>query len=245
MNAMPRGALYASAPLGVLAFWGGMWMAGRRYPSLYDWRYMTMSNLIYAERNPGGFQWAWGGLILCALGGLGWTTILARDWPRGVGGRRPVGIGALGLGYVCMVCCALLPEWLLRVPKGHEMLALSAFFCLCFGIVQLTYQAAESRLRPRMRKFSRGPWLYASLLAGFALSPIVLAAVAQAYVTHALPELPWVGMEWRVRDVPVYWSFAFWEWITCVVFSAYTVSLCLATKMIAAASRSTPTPNLV
>ncbi len=240
MNALARQGLYASAPLGVLAFWGGFWMAGRRYPSLYDWRYMTISNLVYAERNPDGFQWAWGGLILCALGGLGWTTILAQDWPREVAGRRPVGIRALGLGYICMVCCALLPEWLLRVPKAHEMLALSAFFCLCFGIVQLTYQAAELRFRPRMRSFPGGRRLYASLLAGLALSPIVLAAVAAAYVKHALPELPWVGIEWRVRGVHVYLSFAFWEWITCVIFSAYTVSLCLATKMIAAAARSTP-----
>jgi hypothetical protein len=29
--------------------------------------------------------------------------------------------------------------------------------------------------------------------------------------------------------VPVYLSFAFWQWVTCVVFSAYTIMLSQAT----------------
>jgi hypothetical protein len=207
--------------LGVSAFWGGLWMAGQRYPSGYDWRYMTISSLLYPDRNPNGYRWAWGGLMLCALGGLCWTTVLMRHWRPPGARRRPVGIWALGLGYVCMVC-ALLPSRLLPVPKGHEILALSAFIGLCIGIVQLTFQAAEC---------SNAPRAYAGFLAGAALSPVLLAGVAPAYVSYALPQLPWVGPEWRARGVPVYLSFAFWEWATCAVFSAYTVSLCLATRM--------------
>jgi hypothetical protein len=221
--------LYAAAPLGVLAFWGGLWMAAQRYPSEYDWRYMTISSLLYVDRNPDGFRWAWGGLMLCALGGLCWTSALMRDWRRASARRRPVGIWALGLGYTCMVC-ALLPAHLVRIPKGHETLALSAFFGLCIGIVSLTFRAADRNLRPQTRSRAGRPRLYAALLAGGALSPILLAGIAPAYVSYALPELPWVGMEWRVRGVPAFLSFAFWEWITCVVFSAYTVSLCLITS---------------
>src|SRR5271166_6508017 len=111
------------------------------------------------------------------------------------------------------------------------MLALSAFFGLCIGVVQLTFLAAERSFRLRMRSFPGGARVYAGLLAGVALSPILLAGIAPAYVSYALPELPWVGLEWRARGVPVYLSFAFWEWITCVVFSAYTAGLSLATMM--------------
>jgi hypothetical protein len=230
MNVLSRPSLYAMAPLGVLAFWGGLWMADRRYPSDYDWRYMSISNLVYTDRNPEGYRWAWVGLMLCALGGLCWATVLLRDWRRESTGRRPIGIWALVLGYVCMVC-ALLPQRLLRVPKGHEILALSAFFGLCIGIVHLTFEAAERSLRMRRRTSLSAPRVYAGLLAGVALLPILLAAAAPAYVSYALPKLPWVGLEWRARGVPIYLSFAFWEWITCVVFSFYTVSLCLATRM--------------
>lgn len=232
MNALAQRGLRAAAPLGVLAFWCGLWIAGRRYPAEYDWRYMTISNLVYPDRNPDGYRWAWGGLMLCALGGLCWTAVLLRDWRREEIGRRSVGIWALGLGYVCMLCCPLLPEWLFRIPRGHDILALSAFLALCIGIVLLTFQAAEPSFRRRTRSFSASPRVYAGLLAGVALSPILLAGVGQAYVAHALPELPWVGLEWRAQGVSMYLSFAFWEWITCVVFSLYTVSLCLATTVI-------------
>ena len=169
--------------------------------------------------------------MLCALGGLCWTTVLVRDSSRKGTGLRPAGIWALVLGYLCMVC-ALLPARLIRVPKGHEILALSAFFGLGIGIVQLTFGAAKRTFRLRMRSSAMSSRIYAGVLAGVALLPVLLAGVAPAYVSYALPELPWVGLEWRLRGVPAYLSFAFWEWITCVVFSWYTVSLCLATRSI-------------
>ncbi len=219
------------APLGLLAFWAGLWIAARRYPAEYDWRYMSISNLLYPDRNPDGYQWAWGGLLLCALGGLCWTAVLFRDGRSGETGRRPIGIWALLVGYVCMVC-ALVPERVLQVPKGHEILALTAFIGQCVGIVQLTFNATERSFRFRRRTFPGAPRLYAGLLAGAALLPILLAGLAPAYVSYALPELRWVGLEWRSRGVPLYLSFTFWEWITCVVFSVYTAGLCLATRRI-------------
>ncbi len=111
------------------------------------------------------------------------------------------------------------------------MLALSSFFGLCIGIVVLTFRRTAGTF-PR-RTDTRDPRvLHACLLAGLALSPLVLAAVTQEYVSYALPDLPWVGLAWRARGAPVYLSFALWEWMTCAVFSAYTFSLSLATMWI-------------
>lgn len=215
-----RISLCLSAWAGVLAFWTGLWLAARKYPSEYDWRYMTISSLVYPDRNPDGYRWAWRGLMLCALGGLCWTAVLLRDSRQDGRGRTGVGIWALGVGYLCMVSCAWLPAWLPRLPRGHDLLALSSFFGLCVGIVALTFRLTDTR-NPRP--------LYACLLPGLALSPILLAAVTQAYVSYALPDLPWVGLAWRARGAPVYLSFALWEWTTCAVFSAYTFGLSLAT----------------
>jgi hypothetical protein len=238
MSACTRRALYAAAPFGVLAFWGGLWLAGRRYPSEYDWRYMTISSLVYADRNPAGYRWAWGGLMLCALGGLCWTMVLARDMGRaGAGcvgaGRRPVAIWALGLGYLCMVCCALSPAKLQSVPKAHEILALCAFFGVCVGIVQLTFRTVRHSARLRSSRHTPGALrFFAGLLAGIVLAPIALAAAAPAYVSWAFPDLPWVGLRWRALGMPVYLSFAFWEWMTCGFFSVYAAGLCLATHVV-------------
>jgi hypothetical protein len=224
-RALSREASRATAPLGVLAFWGGLWMAEKRYPSEYDWRYMTISSLVYPDRNPGGYLWAWGGIILCGLGGLCWVAVQVWNREQENARGQPTGTWALGLGYICMVCCALLPVWVVHIRKSHDLLALLAFVGVCIGTVQLTFQAVDRRLRSRALSFPGSPRVYAWVLAGAPLLPILLVGAAQAYVSHALPQLPWVGLEWRALGVPMYLSFAFWEWVTCVVLSAYTTSL--------------------
>jgi hypothetical protein len=225
MQTLSRQACHAAAPLGVLAFWCGLWIAQQLYPSEYDWRYMTISSLLYPERNPDGYRWAWGGVALCGLGGLCWVAALIRMRRRSNAANWPVGIWALGLGYICMVCCALLPARFLHISRIHDILALAAFLGLCIGTVHLTYCAVDQRLQRRARTFPGRPWIYAGVMAGAALFPILLVSITQAYVSRTLPQLPWVGLEWRRQGVPAYLSFAFWEWVTCVVFSVYTSAL--------------------
>jgi hypothetical protein len=223
MRTFARQALYTTTPLGVLAFWSGMLMAARSYPSEYDWQYITISSLVYPDRNPNGHLWAWGGIALCGLAGLYWMAALVRGGKQAGVAKRPIGIWVLGLGYLCMMCSALLPERLLRIPKSHEFFALAAFVCICIGLVHSTFKVVARSVR--LGNLPGSPRLHAGILAGVVLSPIVLAALAQAYVSYALPALPWVSPAWRERGVPVYLSFAFWEWVTCAVFSVYMVVL--------------------
>ena len=206
------------ALLGLLAFWLGLWTAGRLYPSEYDWRYMTISSLVYPDRNPDGYSWAWGGLIVCALGGLCWSAVLAY--------RRSAGALALSLGYGCMACCTWLPRLFPTLRRAHDVLAVSAFVGLCVGMVQQTLYAADQSRWLQKRAMPR---LYAGLLAAAALSPILMAGITQAYISRARPDLPWVGLVWRARGAPVLLSFAVWEWIACAVFTAYTIGLCAVT----------------
>jgi hypothetical protein len=209
----------------VVAFWCCLGIAAQHYPSEYDWRYMTISGLLYADRNPHGYRWAWGGVALCGLGGLCWVSVLIWNGIRSQAADRLAGVWALGLGYICMVCCALLPAPFLHIARSHDVLALSAFVGLCMGTVQLTYRCVERSLRGQPRSAPGRSRIYAGTIAGAALLPLLLVSMTQAYVSHALPQLPWVGLEWRERGVPVYLSFAFWEWVTCVVLSGYTSAL--------------------
>jgi len=202
-------------------------MAGRRYPSEYDWRYTTISSLVYGERNPSGYLWARAGIVLCGLAGLYWAAVLARQGRQPGFAQRAIGIWALGVGYLCMVCCALAPERLFGIPKVHDFFALAAFVGVCVGMMYSTLTAAQRSVR--LGRLAGNPRLYAGILAGIPLSPIMLAALAQAHVSRALPGLPWVSLAWRARGVPAYLSFAFWEWVTCAVFSVYMVSLSRAT----------------
>jgi hypothetical protein len=225
-----RRASCATAPLGVLAFWGGMLMAARQYPSGYEWQYMPVSNLLSPDRNPAGYLWASAGILLCSLCGLCWVAVLAKQrWNHEGAGDRPSGIRALQFGNFCMMCAALLPRWLLRVQKGHEILAVLAFAGLLIGMVLLMFQTMGWILLRRMRRFSSHARLYAAILASVAVFPILLAGLAQAYFYYVPSELHWLSFSWRARGWPVLLRFAFWEWVTCVVLSAYIAILSLAT----------------
>ena len=199
--------------------------AARQYPAEYDWRYATISSLVYPERNPAGHLWASTGIALCGLLGLGWIVGLASTHVTRGAGRFPGWAWSLAVGYGCMAAAAGLPERLVPIPKGHEILALTAFFCLCGGTVRLTYVLLARAFARRRTRSPGAARAYAGVIAGFALSPIILAAVAQAYVSCALAALPWVSLSWRAMGVPPYLSFGFWEWVTCAVLSGYTVAL--------------------
>lgn len=195
--------------LGVLVFWVGLVLAARRYPSAYDWRYMTISSLLYPDRDPEGYRWACSGLVLCALAGWWWVRAL-----------RASSTG-LRLGFVFMLACVLWPSQRLGLPRVHQALALMAFAGISAGIVRRSWQTAHAQRSgtgPRPRSL-------AVFLCAVPLLPVALAALSQAYIAYALPTLPWVGMSWRAYGIPVCLSFAFWEWLTCAAFSVYLLAL--------------------
>lgn len=227
MKAFVRTALRAMPLLGILAFWGGIGMAGWRYPAEFDWRYMTLSSLLSSSHNPAGHLWASLGIVLSG-GCCGcWALWLARQGDRGRP-APPWGLWALGWGSLCVAWVGLLPRPVPGLRKGHELLTLVAVAAVCLGIVGLTAQLASRKVPHPGAGGARRPRLVATALASLAVLPILLAGGAQAYVFSVRPVLPWVGLAWRARGVPVYLSLAFWEWVTCAVLSGYLVILCLA-----------------
>jgi hypothetical protein len=225
---LQRWAVCAALPVAVLAFWFGVLMAMFRYPSEYDWRYMPLSNLLSARRDPAGHLWACAGIAVSGLCGLGWSVTSARFFSHGLGGSRSSGIWMIRLGGLCAPLAAPPPEWLRRVPEGHQLFTLRTFAGWRLGIVYLTFQSIERIFLTETLRPVRQHRVYATAVAGTGALPILGAGLAQLYVFYVLPELGWVKLSWRANGVPVYLSFAFWEWITCFVLSAYTLFLSLA-----------------
>ena len=217
---------WTAAPVGVLAFWGGVVIAAWRYPSEYDWRYIPVSNLFSASEDPAGYLWAATGMVLCGVC-LSWWAFLARRWTNVNANIHPIGPRALQFGSFCMACIAL-PASALPLYKGHEIIAIAAFSGLCVGIVLMSFQMFEGIFLSRRGGLMGNSRLCASILAGASVLSMPLAGLAQLYVFYALPALPWVNLSWRESGVPAYLSFAFWEWVTCVVLSGYMTILGLA-----------------
>jgi hypothetical protein len=194
-----------------------MVLSAHRFPDEYDWRYMTMSVLIYPERNPNGHAWASAALIACAVSGLIWLSVLRETLCL-----RERGI--LTTGYLCMILSSLLPERWFSIRNGHEFLAIVGFISVGCGLVLVSGHTTQRQ--PANKPSRRIPMSPAVI----AFSPIAIAAVTQAYLTWWRPELPWVGLAWRTMQVPLYLSFAVWEWITCALLSAYMAGIGLMVK---------------
>jgi hypothetical protein len=224
-STVKRGS-FAIASLGVAAFWGGLIMAAGRYPSDYDWRYMSVSKLVEPDRNPAGYLWASMGILLCSFCGLCWMSILTRRRDYAV--SPPGGIKALQFGYICMICAVVLLPWPPLIPKEHEIIAVLAFAGLLIGMVHMMFWTVERTLLKQIREGGHAR-LYAFMVAGIAVFPIVLAGLAQAYFYYVPTEHHWIFFLWRVREWPVLLRFPFWEWVTCAVLSVYMILLPLAT----------------
>jgi hypothetical protein len=208
-----------AAPLAIIAFWGGMAAAAHVYPAGYDWQYQTISVLLYPDQNPHGYLWAWAGLELCGLAGVAWTAEQSRRLQLAIPRSRATGFRLLLLGFVCM-CCAVLPDRLLPLPKGHELFAILAFLGLCVGVtwqMSLLVDSRKSSRRPgspsRIRSITR------RVMPLVPVVPLVLAASTQAYLALLRPTLPWVGPSWRTLGISPFLSFGLWEWTSCAALS--------------------------
>jgi hypothetical protein len=226
MRRLAEALWWLAAPLGLLAFWCGMVAAAHAYPGGYDWRYQTISVLLYSDRNPHGYFWAWAGLELCGLFGIAWTADRRRGFEGATAGAGSSmrGLRLLRAGFVC-ICCAVLPDRLLPVPKGHEILAILAFLAICIGVMQRIFLAQHGRRAYRRRRIVAR--LGASLRAGVPLVPLALAGITQTYLALGRPNVPWVSPSWRTLRIPLYLSFAVWEWVSCAMLSACLLLLWL------------------
>lgn len=113
-------------------------------------------------------------------------------------------IGALRFGMVCGALVGAerllirdLSDW---IYKAHEILALLAFLGLYFGVLGLLIQ-----LMFRQKIYALPVLLVAS--------PLLAIAITQFWLYLDQRELGWVDTSWRERGIPIWLSFAFWQWL--------------------------------
>ena len=190
----PNGAppvAWAVVPVGVAAFWGGTWMAARHYPQEYDWRYMTISSLLSAERNPAGHLWASAGVVACGICGYCWAALWIRRTRRYGANDPGFAVRALQFGYACMALAAALPDGLLPIAKGHEVLAILAFAGVSYGMVRIFQRSVvqnmmrpdgHRRLWPACWWPRRAPDLAGRMCTGLCVPRALGPAVGQSHV---------------------------------------------------------------
>ena len=198
--------------LSIATFAAGVAIAARKFPEQpYDWSYVVVSALASRKHNPEGGRWFSAALGLSMLTLWPVVTYL-RGEPTAAtapaagasshASRWP--IGALQVGVLCGV--ALGVERLVFVHfsdllhKAHELLAVGVFAGLYTGVLGLYVQRVYHD-----RRALAGPLMVAT--------PLVAIGVTQLALYLDQRDLGWVDHGWRAMGIPVWLSFAFWQWL--------------------------------
>jgi hypothetical protein len=190
--------LAALAVLGI-----GSMLAASYFPGGFDWAYTVASALASKKHNPQGSFWFAGALTLAMV--LLWPYVSALKQRQDLAYPELVtfAIRALRTGLLSGALLGLerllIRDLSAQFYKAHEILGLFTFFGLYFGIVSLLLLAM---LRQKAHVFS--------LM--LIVSPLLAIGITQFWIYLDQRDLGWVDTGWRAMGIPVWLSFAFWQW---------------------------------
>ena len=188
----------------LLVMCSGFILAARHYPGGFDWYYTVASALASQKHNPAGSLWFAGALSMAMI--LLWPYVSAIKQARhpALPATTKFAISALRTGLICGAVLGLekllirdLSNW---VYKAHEILGLLTFLGLYSGVFVLLVQAM---LRQKIL-------VLPSLLIA---SPLLAIGITQFWLYLDQRNLGWVDTSWREMGIPLWLSFAFWQWL--------------------------------
>jgi hypothetical protein len=176
----------------------GAAVAIARYPGGFDWAYTVISRLASLQHNPAGGVWLAGALLPAMIVLWPATGYLKRSMDDAAGPVTALRIGIIG-GALLGVEGLLQLDLSVVHRKGHEILALLTFGGLYGGVLGLYFR------RVRQQSAFLAPALSVVL-------PLLAVCVTQFVLWFDQRDLGWVNTSWRELGVPLWLSFAFWQW---------------------------------
>lgn len=189
------------AALLVMCF--GSIIAAQSYPGGFDWFYTVASALASQKHNPIGSVWFSGSLSVSML--LLWLyvssikTELNTMLPASGYAITALRIGLL-FGFTLGVERLLIYDLSHWFYNAHEGIALVTLLGLYVGILGLLLQIM------RLKKSNIFPVL-------LVVSPLVAIGITELWLYLEQHDLGWVNTSWREKGVPIWLSFAFWQWL--------------------------------
>lgn len=195
----------------------GAAVAVHNFPGGFDWPYTVVSKLASPRHNPDGGAWLCGALLAAML--MLWPVAAHLGGSAGNRARPRAAVAALRTGLAGGALLAL--EGLLALDfsgilrKGHEALALVTLVGFYAGVLGLYAY--------RIRR--EAAFLWPALLV---VLPLVAIGVSQLTLYLGQRELGWVDAGWRQLGVPLWLSFAFWQWLAVALLGTALGHLVMA-----------------
>lgn len=181
----------------------GSYMAAQTYPGGFDWFYTVASALASQKHNPGGSVWFAASLSVSML--LLWLYVSSiKTSLRAFLPAAGFAITAIRIGLVCGFLLGverlLIHDLSHLFYKAHESIALLTMLCLYIGVLGLLLQLIH------YKKSNLFPVL-------LIVSPLVAIGITELWLYFDQRHLGWVNINWREKGIPIWLSFAFWQWL--------------------------------
>lgn len=181
----------------------GSFMAAQYYPGGFDWFYTVASALASHKHNPTGSFWFAGSLSLSML--FLWLYVssikgnLSAMLPAAGFAITAIRIGLL-FGFLLGAERLFIHDLSRLIDKAHEGIALFTLLGLYIGILSLLIQLIHRN------KCNIFPVL-------LIVSPLVAIGLGGLWLYIDQRDLGWVDTNWREKGIPIWLSFAFWQWL--------------------------------
>jgi hypothetical protein len=218
--------LFILVPLILISYFGILGLAVWLYPESYDWRYISISKLLYPRNNPEFHYIASIGVALTGVLMIPFAGYIHRRLRRTAPAVATFGTLLFFGGCICLTLAGLIASHpahgVSRLPKLHEILARISVIGIGVGTLMFTVCATRGYFRPNTGRppYRRGLVISWNLLTMPALLIIVAWLLIRIFLKKSAPAH-------HVIVTSAAWNLGFWEWIGSVAVVAFLASAAL------------------
>lgn len=197
------------------SYFGMLALAILTFPRAFDWRYLSISQLLYPRQNPEFHAIASTGIAVTGVLMIPFAGYLQRRLRVAAPVTAKVAAFSMAVGIICLILAALISSHPLEgrssIPKFHVNMARIAAIGIGVGLVVFAGCGVKGyfTLATGRKLYRRGLLFIWSLtiLPALLVVPVWLVMLAR---------FPWLDPVRRMLVGTVVWHLGFWEWIGSV-----------------------------
>ncbi len=216
---IPKKAMLRLVPVIVAIMAGALFVSNLLFPTVYDWRYMVISDLMSQTDNPLGYIIASLGMSIAGILMIPFLGYYQRRYGKICRGTAGVGTAFLLVGIIGLVSMVTIGQILTGVDRLHEILGAVSFLGIVFA--GMFYNCPI--LKDRKKGFKQFNMRLVNSAYLVLWTPVVGMALSAGLLEIIPNDWGWVGIEWIAEGAPVILSFALWEWLLLVSIMIFLV----------------------
>lgn len=205
-----RTMLFVLLPLIFVFYFGLLGVATLLYPTTYDWRKNSVSQLLYAQDNPAFHYISSLGFVISGIAMIPFAGYIRRRLRDVAPVAATAGAVSYFVGSICLALAGVITSHpahgVARFPHLHDLIARRSVIGIGLGMVLFDACATKAYLWPVPGK----PLLRCALVLSWNLLALSLILVVVLWIMIR-NFLPHSGPIYHVISTSIVWKIGFWE----------------------------------